>query len=281
MKKAILVWTAIMTAGLLALSGCGKKETGQAGEYTNLADKESRKAVVAELEACGVTKEQTATLEKWAEDYHEITAKSYSYPKGFTALPKDGMDYTSILMDDSAKPYSYLQVLNCRLTAFNLIKNQLTTAETGNDTDLWLMFDIDAIDTMPEYQLTKEERADFLTLFNQVSVEGTSTLEEHEQKIQEAWKERDIQISGDKLSLISVYLHAPEDQARFVGHTGVLADTKDGLLFVEKYSAMDPFQATYFKDRAELKDYLLARPDLYGDKTELAPIIMENGNVME
>ena len=111
MKKAILVWTAIMAAGLLALAGCGKKETGQAGEYTNLADKESRKAVVAELEACGVT--------------------------------------------------------------------------------------------------------------------------------------------------------------------------KDGLLFVEKYSAMDPFQATYFKDRAELKEYLLARPDLYGDKTELAPIIMENGNVME
>ena len=143
------------------------------------------------------------------------------------------------------------------------------------------MFDIDAIDTMPEYRLTKEERADFLTLFNQVSVEGTSTLEENEKKIQEAWKERDIQISGDKLSLISVYLHAPEDQARFVGHTGVLADTKEGLLFVEKYSAMDPFQATYFKDRAELKDYLLARPDLYGDKTELAPIIMENGNVME
>ena len=66
MKKAILVWTAIMTAGMLALAGCGKKETGQAGEYTNLADKESRKAVVGELEACGVTKEQTAALEKWA-----------------------------------------------------------------------------------------------------------------------------------------------------------------------------------------------------------------------
>lgn len=71
------------------------------------------------------------------------------------------MDYSSILMDDSADAYSYLQASNCRLTAFNLIKNQLTTAGTGNDTDLWLMFDIEAIDTMPEYQLTKEERADF------------------------------------------------------------------------------------------------------------------------
>lgn len=281
MKKTILVWAAIMTVGMLALAGCGQKETGQAGEYTNLADKESRKAVVEELETCGVTKEQTETLMKWAEDYHDITAKSYSYPKGFTALPESGMDYSSILMDDSADSYSYLQASNCRLTAFNLIKNQLTTAGSGNDTDLWLMFDIEAIDTMPEYQLTKEERADFLTLFNQVSVEGTKTLEEHEEKIQEAWNERDIQIRGDKLSLISVYLHAPEDQARFVGHTGVLAETKEGLLFVEKYSALAPFQATYFKDRAELKDYLLARPDLYGDETELDPIVMENGTVMK
>ena len=96
------------------------------------------------------------------------------------------------------------------------------------------MFDIDAIDTMPEYQLTKEERADFLTLFNQVSVEGTSTLEEHEEKIQEAWKERDIQISGDKLSLISVYLHAPEDQARFCRTHGCSGRYKRGTALCRK-----------------------------------------------
>ena len=78
-------------------------------------------------------------------------------------------------------------------------------------------------------------------------------------------------------SLISVYLHAPEDQARFVGHTGVLADTKEGLLFVEKYSAMDPFQATYFKDRAELKDYLLARPDYMEIKRNWRPLLWKMG----
>ena len=253
MKKTILLWATVMAAGMLTLAGCGKKETTHTGEYTNLTDEESRKKVTGELENCGVSKEQTETLMKWAEDYHEITAKSYSYPKGFTALPESGMDYSSILMDDSADSYSYLQASNCRLTAFNLIKNQLT----------------------------KEERADFLTLFNQVSVEGTKTLEEHEEKIQEAWKERNIQIRGDKLSLVCVYLHAPEDQARFVGHTGVLAETEEGLLFVEKYSSLAPFQATYFKDRAALKDYLLARPDLYGDETELAPIVTENGTVMK
>ena len=68
---------------------------------------------------------------------------------------------------------------------------------------------------------------------------------------------------------------------RFVGHTGILAETKNGLLFVEKYGPMAPFQATRFQSRDELKEYLLARKDLYGDATELAPIVTENGEVME
>lgn len=190
-----------MTAGMLILAGCGKKETEQAGEYTNLADKESRKAVVGELEACGVTKEQTSTLEKWAEDDHEIIAKSYSYPKGFTDLPESGMYYRIILMNDSADSYSYLQVSNCRLTAFNLIKNPLTTVGAENDTDLWLMFDIETIDAMPE------------------------------------------------------------DQARFVGHTGVLSETKEGLIL---WKSIVPLLLSRqrIKDWADLKDYLLGKAGL-------------------
>lgn len=281
MKKINILWAIVTASSMLILSACGNQLDVNPGEYTNLSDEESRKMVSGELEKCGITKEQTETFMKWTVDYKEITDESYQYPKGFTDLPEDGIDYSSILMDDSAEPFSYLQASNCRLTAFHLIKNQLTTARSGNDTDSWLMFDIEAIDTIPEYHMTKEERENFLTLYNQVSVEGTSTVEEHEKKIQEAWKERSIEIQGDKLSLICVYLHAPDDEARFVGHTGVLAETEEGLLFVEKYSPLDPFQATYFKNREELKEYLLARSDLYGDETELEPIILENERVMK
>lgn len=65
-----------MAAGMLALSGCGKKETGQAGEYTNLADKESRKSVVGELEACGVTKNR---LPHWKNGQRIITRLPLSH----------------------------------------------------------------------------------------------------------------------------------------------------------------------------------------------------------
>ena len=79
MKKTILVWATVMAAGMLALSGCGKKETGQAGEYTNLADKESRKSVVGELEACGVTKEEMAEILTHAAFY-------VGWPKAWAAF---------------------------------------------------------------------------------------------------------------------------------------------------------------------------------------------------
>ena len=74
---------------------------------------------------------------------------------------------------------------------------------------------------------------------------------------------------------------APLDGVRFVGHTGVLMETEDGLLFVEKYGPAGPFQATKFESRNALEHYLLARPDLYGDETELPPIVLENGKMME
>ena len=76
---------------------------------------------------------------------------------------------------------------------------------------------------------------------------------------------------------MTVYAHSVFEDVRFVTHAGVLAETEEGLLFVERYSPEAPFQATRFQNRAQLKEYLLARPDLYGEKKELPPIVMENG----
>ena len=275
MRKTILVW-AVVLCFMLSLGGCGKKES----EYTNMADQTSENEVLKELESCGITQEQTERVKKWITDFN-ATAQNFSFPEGFGKLPEEGVDYSGVMLNDSAEAYSYLQWLNCRLTAFFLLKDQISTAGTGNDADVWLMFDVEAIDTVPEYQMSEGERTDFVTLYNQVSVEDADTLEDQKERIEEAWEKREVEITGDKLSLICVYQHSPEDKVRFVGHTGILAETKNGLLFVEKYGPMAPFQATRFQSRDELKEYLLARKDLYGDATELAPIVTENGEVME
>lgn len=277
---------AICIATLLMLStiGCGSQtnetplSSSQAMQYSNLADEDSRSAVSDLLENNGLPAQQVETVLTWAKEYTELLPPSTALPEGFQPLPDTGAEVGNIFLEDTGDAYAYLQWLNCRLTAFSLLKDQIKTARTGFDTDLWLMFDIEAIDTVPELALSAEQRADFITLFNQVSVEGATTLPEHEERIQTAWKERDIQLSTeDTVSLICVYLHDPMDQVRFVGHTGVLIEQEDCLLFVEKYSNLAPFQATCFHNRQELKQYLLSRTDLYGDGTELAPILTENG----
>lgn len=282
MKKKIAICMAMLL--MLSTVGCGSQtneeppSNSQTIQYSNLADEDSRSAVGDLLENNGLPKQQVEAVLTWAKDYTELLPQSAALPEGFQSLPEAGADYSGIFPDDTGEAYAYLQWLNCRLTAFSLLKDQIKTARSGFDTDLWLMFDIEAIDTVPELALSAEQRADFITLFNHVSVEGTTTLQEHEERIQGAWKEREIQLSaGDAVSLICVYLHDPMDEARFVGHTGVLIEQEDSLLFVEKYSNLAPFQATYFHDRKELKQYLLSRTDLYGDGTELAPILTENG----
>ena len=269
-KAGLCLATLVLT---VSLAGCG----AQQAMYSNLADAASQQEVAQVLESSGISQSSVQQLMQWAASYNGILS-GYTPQQGFVQLPAEGVDYSTALMDDGAADYSYQQCLNCRITAFHLLKEQITTAKTGSDQDLWLMFDMEALDTLPQLQLTQQQRADFTTVFSQVSVSGK--LEQHIQAIEEAWKERNIQIGPEGVSLVCVYLHDPEWNSRFVGHAGVLVQTEDGLLFVEKYSALDPFQATKFASRKELKSYLLARKDLYGGPEELAPIVTENGVAM-
>lgn len=269
MKRNLILFLAVM----LLLTGCGKAKP----MYTNLADTESQQEVAQALEACGISPERTGQLMQQAEDFN-TSAENYTFAGKFRELPQGYVDYSSVLLDDRSEHYEYLQCLNCRIAMFQLLRDQITTAGNGDERDMWLMFDVDAIDTVPQLQLTGQERMNFITVFNQIPVSGT--LDAHTQAITQAWQDRQIQVGGEGLSLVCVYLHDPDGKVRFVGHAGVLAESQDGLLFVEKISPLDPFQATRFSSRKELKEYLLSRPDLYGDINELAPIVVENGVVL-
>lgn len=93
-------------------------------------------------------------------------------------------------------------------------------------------------------------------------------------------KSRHIQLKTDTISIVSVYLHVPEENIRFAGHTGLLVNTEDGYLYFEKYSNIAPFQATKFQNKKQVKEYLLSRPDLYGDGSELDPIVTINDKIL-
>lgn len=274
--KKIIALLSLCTIALVNFIGCNSEAESKDILYSNMKDKESRQEVFTELKKHDVSDYQLNKLSQWMDDFNPYVADG-QLSNGFEKMKGDLVDYSNLELKDMPSYY-----VNCRLTSFMIMRNALNTNCKPDDSDTYLMLDLDAVDTDKQIAMTKEDKLQYATLFNWVKLGNAKTLTQHIRRIESALKERDVYIDNSKgMSLINVYIHSTFDNARFVGHTGVLVQTDDGLLFVEKYGPDTPFQATKFNNRSELKKYLLARPDLYGEKTELAPIITENTKVMK
>ena len=270
--KKIIALLSVCTISALGFVGCTSNKDIM---YSNMQDTKSREEVFSELKKHDVSDNQINKLIEWMDDFNSYV-KDGQLSNGFKKMDGDLVDYSTLELKDMPSYY-----VNCRLTSFMIIKNALTTNCKPDNSDTYLMLDLDAIDTDKQISMTNQEKLNYTTLFNWIPLDDAKTLEQHEEKIETALKDRDIKIDESKgLSIINIYVHSTFDNVRFVGHTGVLMDTNDGLLFVEKYGPDTPFQATKFHNREELKKYLLARPDLYGEKDEVAPIITENNKVI-
>ncbi len=284
--KKIIKKISLLLAFLFLFVACSKDDEKQDNVQSNKVDREhaylvdtkTQKEIKSLLEKHGVTTEQSDILISWANDYNSrITSKPLK--EGF--ISGQEVDYNTIFIENKEAEDGYIYPeANCRLTSYLLMKNMIETNKKQISDDTFLVFDIEAIDSYEPFYMNKDERDNFITLFNWVPMEDAKTLEEHKEKIKNAWKDRDIKINGNDISLITVYLHSTFDDVRFVGHTGVLIEEKNELIFIEKYGPIYPFKTTKFKDRDDLKEYLLSRPDLYGDETELEPIVMENDKVI-
>ena len=270
--KKFITLLSVCTISALGFVGCTSNKNIM---YSNMQDKKSREEVFSELKKHDVSDNQINKLNEWMDDFNSYV-KDGQLSNSFKKMDGDLVDYSTLELKDMPSYY-----VNCRLTSFMIIKNALTTNCKPDNSDTYLMLDLDAIDTDKPISMTEQEKLNYTTLFNWIPLDDAKTLEQHEEKIETALKDRDIKIDESKgLSIINIYVHSTFDNVRFVGHTGVLMDTNDGLLFVEKYGPDTPFQATKFHNREELKKYLLARPDLYGEKDEVAPIITENNKVI-
>ena len=249
--------------------------------YANLADNASRSQVAAILQEYGISREQADTLLAWADDFNGRTYTPLA--EGFQRMLGTEVDYSKIKYQmKETEDGDYLPEANSRLSAFLIIRELVRTNGKIDRADTDLRFDVAAVDTTEQFKMEKGDRANFYSLYNWVPVRGLTALTDHIKAIRDAWKEREIVVDSSKgVSLVNVYVHSTFEDVRIVGHTGVLFETDGKLLFVEKYSARAPFQVSWFHNRAELRAYLLAREDLYEDENALAPIVFENGKVME
>lgn len=296
--KLITKMTALVVGTCMLMTACntgGRSESdadGDSGQvqateqpfvvtYSNLVGDVEKQEVATALKNSGITDEQVNTIFAWSDDFNARVTKP-KLPEGFVPMKKAAIDYRKLLFDlKEMEDGSIFPEPNCRLSAYKLLKNHISTNGTTDESDTYLMFDIMEIDTYDEYKMTEHERTNFIVLYNWISVKGAEDEAEYVQRIQQAWQDRGITVDGSTgLSLINVYLHAPEDDICFVGHTGVLVDLGDYLMLVEKYGPEGPYVVAKFKDRQRLKEYLLARPDIWGDGSEMPPVVMENDKLL-
>ncbi len=244
--------------------------------YTNMANGPSISELEELFKEFGV---EQSSIEKYFDLLNDFNSRVLDYESiAGDYIPLDGqVDYSNVQID----PINMYET-NCRLATYALTKNYITTVGVRDFNDTFLMFDVEMMRTEPLHITTEEDINNFSNFFGSVSVEGLVDLEAHIEAIKNLQKEMGAELTlPEGMNIINIYLHSTYDDLRFIGHSGVLFEGGDGLVFVEKYGPYAPFQMTKFQTRQELADYILTRGDIYAEHDELDPIIFENLELME
>ena len=240
-----------MVLVLTALAACssGKGKPLESGDIT----KENVLQVCEILNEAGLS--NVDVFEKWVKDAASGASEKASELSGFTDA-------------------------DCRMTvmllAGELIKYD-SVEEDYNGT--YLMFDMDAIENNDVYSVLKDKKQLFTTMFGEMAISKNGFAE----TLHENWSKHGINVESDKCSVISILFKAYEEEAAFVGHTGILIDCRNiesvdsNYLFVEKIAFGDPFKITLFNDENDLIGMLSERPDYTSEEGDPAPVVYKNG----
>ena len=169
---------------------------------------------------------------------------------------------------------------DCRMTVMLLAGDQIKFDSVEEDYGgTYLMFDVDAIDNNDEYSVLKDKKQLFTTMFGEMAISKNGFAE----TLPENWSKHGINVESDKCSVISILFKAYEEEAAFVGHTGILIDCRNiesvdsNYLFVEKIAFGDPFKIILVKDESELVKMLSERPDYTSEEGDPVPVVYKNG----
>ena len=263
----------ILLSTTLLFTGCSNGNINQNSEkenikltYSNLIDDKTQNDIKNILIENKIDKKTSDYFIKLVRAYNEKSEikNLYTSNNGFTSINVQQVPYDEAELNekwDYKNNINYMD-FNCRITAFTLFKDYIKSNSKFSGDDTTLIFDID--------------------LYGAIKAENTQDIQKHVDEIKKEWKNRKISfIKNKNVSMINVFLHDPEDEILFVGHSGISVKTKDGLLFIEKYGFSLPYQVSKFKDKAELKEYLMDRLDVDTSGNGAAkPIIMENDELM-
>lgn len=277
MKKQNKIKTVIQLSAIVVLLCCMMISAGMSAQKqkipaaTYMGGNDTIKEVCREMEAAGVS--NVDVFQAWAADFAASAGNNANLEDAWSDPEKMSMDIGKC-MDGWEQNHDYSDS-NCRMTAFLLLDGLLHAETTENSYNgSYLMFDTEAIDNVERYEIIKENKDMFTTLYGEKSV----TDEKHpEITFSNNWQHYGFQIDSDRISLLSIVIYDPDSDVVFVGHTGILIKYSDYYLFVEKIAFEQPYQATKAHDMEELLNILSLRPEYFGEEGEIGPFVYCNG----
>ena len=277
LKKQNKIKTVIQLSAIVVLLCCMMLSAGMSAQKqkipaaTYMGGNDTIKEVCREMEAAGVS--NVDVFQEWAADFAASAGNNANLEDTWSDPEKMSVDIGKC-MDGWEQNHDYSDS-NCRMTAF-LLLDELLHAETTESSynGSYLMFDTEAIDNVERYEIIKENKDMFTTLYGEKSV----TDEKHpETTFSNNWQHYGFQIDSDRISLLSIVIYDPDSDVVFVGHTGILIKYSDYYLFVEKIAFEQPYQATKAHDMEELLNILSLRPEYFGEEGEIGPFVYCNG----
>ncbi|MCI5919789.1 MAG: DUF4300 family protein [Roseburia sp.] len=270
-KTIIQLSAIVMLLCSMMLSACTAAQKQKIPVATYMGGNDTIKEVCREMEDAGAS--NVDVFQEWVVDFAASAGSNAKLEDAWSNPEKMRAD-TGKCMDGWEQNHDYSDS-NCRMTAF-LLLDGLLHAETMESSynGSYLMFDTEAIDNVDRYEIIKENRDMFTTLYGEKSL----TDENHpETTFSDNWQHYGFQIDSDRISLLSIAIYDPDSDVVFVGHTGILIKYSDYYLFVEKIAFEQPYQATKVHNMDELLHILSLRPEYFGEEGEIGPFVYCNG----
>lgn len=286
--KKILIGIIIFTCTILLIACSNQTEkkvdrTTEEITYSNLVDDASQDEVRKVMKTAGIPETMLDTFFDDVDFFNKTVEGKGLTTNGFVTIDHLVPEYDVIEMMEiwDAKNPEFLGY-NCRITSYDLMKDSLTIGNIDTSNTDFLAFDQFAIASSPRELFNETQYDEFETFYSYIPTEMTKEIDNHVKNIQADWQKKKIEFSDeDKCSLISVFFHE-EDGYLFIGHMGLLFPTQNGeLLFLEKLSFQEPYQAIKFAKRLDLNDYLMNKYDISWDQPTAAPFILENDQLLE
>lgn len=256
------------------------------GRYSNLVDKKTQSETKQALLNAGIPEKNIDTWLKDVNNYNKTIKNTSLVKNGYKALSTKAPVYNDNKISELwTKKYKLFIGYNCRITAFELMKNLINADSTAKPNTTELFMDIDALKNSPDKLFNKTETKKFENLYSAVDTDYTTNVNKHIANWKKMWKNKNISISKKtKASLISVVFHSSFSETEnelFVGHAGVLVPLKNKkYLFIEKLSFQSPYQVIKFDNKKLLNEYLMRMYDTEWGQDTAKPFIMENTNLL-